>query len=128
MDDFISGVVAICDAVKAKCELLKDIAKESIQEGVGIEITRKISNDEVQYRIYPEPRLRKNRVYPPVTMILHNTHQNRLRCQPESREAADAQVSCPAHGKSDVQLPLVGALLPAISFAIPLIARESRGK
>ena len=36
---------------KEKCELLKDIAKESIQEGVGID-TRKISNDEVQYRIY----------------------------------------------------------------------------
>lgn len=36
---------------KEKCELLKDIAKESIQEGVGID-TRKISNDEIQYRIY----------------------------------------------------------------------------
>lgn len=36
---------------KQKCELLKDIVNESIQEGVGID-TRKISNDEIQYRIY----------------------------------------------------------------------------
>lgn len=36
---------------KEKCELLKDIAKESIQEGIGID-TRNISSDEVQYRIY----------------------------------------------------------------------------
>lgn len=35
---------------KEKCELLKDIAKESIQEGVGID-TRKIPNDEVQYGV-----------------------------------------------------------------------------
>lgn len=36
---------------KQKCELLKDIANESIQEKIGID-TRKISNDEIQYRIY----------------------------------------------------------------------------
>lgn len=36
---------------KEKCELLKDIAKETIQEGVCID-TRKISNNEVRYRIY----------------------------------------------------------------------------
>lgn len=36
---------------KEKCELLKDIAKESIQEGVGIN-TKKIPSDKIQYRIY----------------------------------------------------------------------------
>ena len=36
---------------KQKCELLKDIANTSIQEGIGID-TRKISNDEIQYHIY----------------------------------------------------------------------------
>lgn len=36
---------------KQKYELLKDIANESIQEGIGID-TSKISNDEIQYYIY----------------------------------------------------------------------------
>jgi hypothetical protein len=36
---------------KESCELLKNIAKETIKEGVGID-TRTISNDEIQYRIY----------------------------------------------------------------------------
>ena len=36
---------------KQKCELLKDIAHKSIQEGISID-TRKISNDEIQYSIY----------------------------------------------------------------------------
>lgn len=36
---------------KQKCELLKDIVNQSIQEGIGID-TRKISNDEIQYHIY----------------------------------------------------------------------------
>ncbi len=36
---------------KEKCKLLKDIARESIQEGVSID-TRKIFNDKVRYNIY----------------------------------------------------------------------------
>lgn len=36
---------------KQKCELLKEIAHKSIQEGISID-TRKISNDEIQYSIY----------------------------------------------------------------------------
>ena len=39
------------ESKKEKCQLLKDIGKESIQEGVGID-TRMIVNDEVQYQIY----------------------------------------------------------------------------
>lgn len=36
---------------KQKCELLKNIANESIQKGIGID-TSKISNAEIRYHIY----------------------------------------------------------------------------
>lgn len=44
-------MISSYETKKEKCELLKDIASESIQEEIGID-TRKISNEEIQYRIY----------------------------------------------------------------------------
>lgn len=44
-------IIISYEAKKQKCELLRDIAEESVQEGIGID-TKKITNEKIKYHIY----------------------------------------------------------------------------